>query len=254
MAATTPATAMGVLEDDRIERWRADWDAVMAMYMPGIAGFETALFAAAEAAHEGFPDHVLDLGGGPGLLAERMAHRWPTAAVTLLDLDPVMLALARAGSPAGVGVVSADLAQASWPAQMCSLAPFDLVTAVMTMHCLGAGQAHALYRETRKLMAPGGLMIVADVMPDHEIPAVMSRLPSVPDPYAAGLAWSQWWNEVSQVPEFEPLLRERESLFGTAEEFARDLDWHARAARDAGFTQAGAVWRCGSHAALAAIA
>jgi len=223
--------------------------------MPGLDSFEVALFAAAEASRGGAPARVLDLGGGPGTLAERMLRRWPAAAVTLVDIDPVLLTLARAGAPDGVTVIEADLATSSWPAVVDCSAPFDVVTLVMTVHYLSAEQTAAVYRAARKKLTPGGLLVVADVMPDGDIPSIMTAMRPVADEAAAGLAWAQWWHEVAGVPAFEALLRERESSFGSrrAAELTSEMTWHLDAARAAGFAEAGVLWRCGGHAAFAAV-
>jgi len=240
----------------RIARLRRDWDAVMAMFMPGAGSFEATLFTAAETIRGGAPTRVLDLGGGPGTLAERMLRRWPAAEVTLVDLDPVLLTLARAGTPDDVTVIEADLAAPSWPAAVDCRTPFDVVTAVMTVHYLNTRQVGALYRRARPMLAPGGMLVVADVMPDGGIPSVLNATIPVADEAAAGLAWAQWWHEVAAVPAFEALLGQREQLFGSrpTEELAAEMAWHLGAARAAGFTEAGVLWRCGGYAAFAAVA
>jgi len=53
-----------------------------------------------------------------------------------------------------------------------------------------------------------------------------------------------------------PLLAERAALFGERPpaEFTAPVSWHVAAAREAGFREAGIIWRSGGHAALAAIA
>ncbi|GIE91370.1 class I SAM-dependent methyltransferase [Actinoplanes regularis] len=243
----TPLT----LDPVRVAGWRTTWDAMMAGFVPGMAGLERALGAAVEALRGGPPARVLDLGGGPGLLAERMAVRWPHAAVTLVDLDPVLLELARAGLPGEVGVVGADLT-AAWPAR--TGAGYDLITAVMTVHYLSPDAIRALYAAARDALAPGGVLVVADLMPDDNLPGLMRALDPAPGEAAAELAWARWWNELSAVPEFDGLLAARAEIFRDRPPvgFTGGLDWHVGAARAAGFGEAGALWREGRHAALAA--
>jgi SAM-dependent methyltransferase len=256
MASTAPLSSpLLTLDRERIARWRGDWDAVIARFVPGLAAFETALFAAAEAVRRGAPARVLDLGGGPGVLAERMAGRWPRAQVGLVDLDPVLLALAEAGVCGAVTVLEGDLSGPSWLAAARAHAPYDVVTVVMTMHYLGEDQARALYRDAREILAPGGLLVVADLMPDDGISSVMNAMPSIVDEAAAALAWADWWREVTDTEAFEPLVREREALFAarTPAEFTPDAAWHLGTARAAGFAEAGILWRCGRHAAVAAV-
>jgi len=257
MASPAPIPAPSpTLERARIARWRSDWDAVMARFVPGLAGFEAALFAAAEAVRRGAPARVLDLGGGPGVLAERMARRWPHAEVGLVDLDPVLLALADAAVSGTVTVLEGDLAGSSWLAAARAGGPYDVVTVVMTMHYLHEAHADALYRDARELLAPGGLLVVADLMPDGGISSVMSAMPSIVDEAAAALAWADWWRDVTGAPAFASPAQQRAALFAARQpaEFTPDAAWHLDAARAAGFSEAGILWRCGRHAAVAAVA
>ncbi|WIM94295.1 class I SAM-dependent methyltransferase [Actinoplanes oblitus] len=240
------------LDPTRVAGWRTTWDAVMLGFVPGLPALERVVATAAEAARGAPPARVLDLGGGPGLLAERMSRRWPAAAVTLLDLDPVLLELARAGLPPAVEVVRADLASPAWPA--VTGGGYDLITVVMTVHYLVPEAIRALYAAAREALAPGGLLVVADLMPDDGLPYVMRALDPGPGEGAAELAWAQWWGGLGAVPEIAGLLAARADLFRDRPPagFTADLGWHAAAARAAGFGEAGALWREGRHAALAA--
>ncbi len=220
----------------------------MAGYLPALPDLEQAIVTTAERL-SGPPAQVQDPGGGPGLLAERLAVRWPAARITLADIDPVLLALARAAVPVSVTVTEADLTDPCWPARVGT--GYHLVTAVMTVHYLSPAAARALYATIRGLLAPGGLLVVADVMPDDGLPAVMRTLtpPAATDP-----SWTRWWSTVAEVPELGALMRRRAEIFETrpAAGFTPALSWHAAAARAAGFPEAGALWRHGRHAALAA--
>lgn len=238
-----------------LARRRAAWDEVMSGFVPALATCEETLCVAAEAATAGAgPRRVLDLGGGPGLFAERLTRRWPTAAVTLLDLDPVLLGLARAALPAAVTVVEADLASDDWPTAAGT--GYDLVTSVMTMHYLPPARVRAVYRAARTLLAPGGLLLVADLMPDDGLPGLMRALNPGPGEAAAGLAWAQWWAGITGAAELRPQVTARAALFGDRPpaDFTAGPAWHVAAAREAGFTEAGAIWRAGRYAALAAVA
>ena len=257
MASTSPESPV-VPDLDRqcVQRWRRSWDEVMVRCMPGLQGFEEALVAVTEAVLGGAPAGVVDLGGGPGLLAERLAASWPRADVRLLDLDPVLLALAAAGVPAGVTVHRGDLAASAWPGEIAPDGPVDLVTVVMTAHYLPEDRVRALYRDIRAVLRPGGLLVVADLMPDGDVPSIMNAAHPVADEAAAGLAWTRWWDDLAAEPALEPWLRQRRALFAAREpaEFTPDQRWHRTAALTAGFREAGTVWRRGAYAALCAVA
>ncbi|PWK48279.1 class I SAM-dependent methyltransferase [Actinoplanes xinjiangensis] len=248
MASSPPAVP--VLDRTAVDRWRRAWDEVMAGFLPGAASFEHVLPAVVEAVCGGAPRRILDLGGGPGVFAERMAGRWPGAEVAMMDLDPVLLALAGAGADGRVRVHRGDLTS-SWCGEVGPDGPYDLLTIVMTIHYLTPGRALALYRAARSVLRPGGLLIVADLMPEAGLDRVTGSLPP-----AAGLAWERWWDEVRADGALRQLLDERRAVFAgrVPAEFTPPADWHRSAALRSGFEQAGVVWRWGAHAALAAIA
>ncbi|WP_127498917.1 class I SAM-dependent methyltransferase [Actinoplanes solisilvae] len=232
-------------------RWRTSWDEVMTGFVPGLSSLEESWATATEAVLGRHPRCVLDLGGGPGVVAARMASRWPSARVTMIDLDPVLLTMAR--SCPALTVLDADLGEGEWT--LAAGDGYDLVTAVMTVHYLRPERIRALYRRCRRVMSPGGLLVVADVMPDDGLPAVMGALNPAPGEAAAELAWAQWWGEVASSPGFRPLMAARSEVFAgrVPANFAGDVGWHAAAARSAGFREAGVLWRDGRHAALAAL-
>ncbi|MFI5932165.1 class I SAM-dependent methyltransferase [Actinoplanes sp. NPDC051494] len=231
-----------LLQHERLTHWRRCWDEMMNGFMPGMREFEHAVASAA-----GTPARVLDIGGGPGVFAGRLSTRWPSATVDLLDLDPVLLALAEAGTGGAVTVHEADLGAPTWPAAVAHRAPFDLITVVMTLHYLPARRAAALYAEARSLLRPGGTLVVADLMPTGELPSMATAAEAV-------LAWERWWDEVGAA--LPPLMRRRRAVFATrpAADFTPDETWHLGAARAAGFDHAELTWRRGAHAAVTATA
>ncbi|MGI5521540.1 class I SAM-dependent methyltransferase [Micromonospora sp. CA-259024] len=252
--ATTTGPPSAVLDRAQAVRWRETWAQVMGGFVPHLATLEETLCRVAEAARGRTPGRVLDLGGGPGLLAERMARRWSDAEVTLMDIDPVLLALARGALAAEVRALEGDLSTPGWAARVGG--DHDLITVVMTLHYLTPAQVRAFYGDARRCLAPGGLLIVADLMPDDGLPSLMGALDPAPDEAAAELAWAQWWNDIGTVEALRPPLAQRAAIFDNSPpaEFTAPASWHATAAREAGFGEAGILWRCGRHAALAAVA
>ena len=76
-------------------------------------------------------DSVVDLGTGPGLLLPMIRDRLPKAAITGVEVQPVMLETARENAHnCGATIVEADLAE---PLPL-SAESTDLVTAVMVLH------------------------------------------------------------------------------------------------------------------------
>lgn len=107
---------------------------------------------------------VLDVGAGPGRLSVPAAHRvGPDGRVVAFDVQPVMLArLQQAKAAAGVTNLQAvlgDAGKGSLPR-----GPFDRVLLVTVLGEI-ADQRAALV-EIFKLLKPGGLLSVTEVLPD----------------------------------------------------------------------------------------
>ena len=101
----------------------------------------------------------------------------------------------------------------------------------------------------------GGLLIVADLMPEQRIPTIMDAVDPADGEAVAELAWAQWWSDIAQTRELEPLVEARRAIFAKnpPAQFTADTAWHLDATLAAGFAEAGVLWRCGRHAALAAV-
>jgi cyclopropane fatty-acyl-phospholipid synthase-like methyltransferase len=105
---------------------------------------------------------VLELGSGPGYLAEVVLRALPDARYTLLDSSPAMQSLARArvGSTAGAQFVTADFRTSGWAD---SLGVFDAVVSVQAVHEL-RHKRHAvlLHQTVYRLLQPDGSYLVCD--------------------------------------------------------------------------------------------
>ena len=138
--------------------------------------------------HLGAASYVLDLGGGPGRYALRLAERGHT--VSLADLSPELLAIARGRiAAAGVGdaiceVVEADATDlsrwtdATFDAALC-LGPF--------YHLPAKSDRDAAARGLARVVRPGGLVFVA-LIPRQ---AFVRRTLAVPEErhHLADAAW-----------------------------------------------------------------
>ncbi|WBB48520.1 class I SAM-dependent methyltransferase [Verrucosispora sp. WMMA2044] len=233
--ANTPAP-----ED--VARWRRDWETMMRHYQPGRDDLLAAGLTAAEQAHGRAPERVLDVGGGPGTTAEAVLRRWPDAHVTVLDIDPALLALTNAALPR-VRTVLADIGSPGWlPA---AGGPYDLVLALMTLHYLPEDRVRDWYVEAGHLLAPQGLLLVSDAM--HDAPVSSKSQSGGMDP------WTLWWAALSAQPSMAPLLTERAvTLSGLkSAEFVASTDWHGEAARRAKFGETAVLHLHAGHALMA---
>jgi SAM-dependent methyltransferase len=113
---------------------------------------------------------VLELGSGPGYLAEQVLRECRTiAAYTLLDFSEPMLAMSRVrveSFPAARFVLS-DFKGPSWTAAVPG--PWDAVVSMQAVHEVRHKRhVPGLYRDIVNILAPAGLLIVCDLMPQDD--------------------------------------------------------------------------------------
>ncbi|MFD1151301.1 class I SAM-dependent methyltransferase [Saccharothrix hoggarensis] len=190
---------------------------------------------------------ALDLAGGTGAIAARLRND----DVTLLDVDPVLLAIARAALGDRVAVLAADLGVPGWDAGL----EFDAVVAGTALHCFAPDRLRELYREVHAVLAPGGVFANADRMPEGEPVAPDDGEPGGGEPGAAepgdGLAgWREWWARALAHPALADAARNR--VEGGSADFYPPASWHVDALRAAGFRDVEVRWRRGDTAVVVA--
>ncbi len=111
------------------------------------------------------PPAILELGSGPGFLAEHILAALPASTYTALDFSPAMHALARErlGVRADrVTFIDADFRVADWAARL------PMVDAVVTMQAVHElrhkRHAAGLYKAVRMLLRPSGVLLTCDHM------------------------------------------------------------------------------------------
>ncbi|GHF30843.1 SAM-dependent methyltransferase [Kitasatospora xanthocidica] len=98
---------------------------------------------------------VLDVGSGPGVIAELLAGVFPAAEVVAVDQSAALLERARTRSGGRLGTQQADL-----PAEFDKLGEADLIWSGNAIHHLGDQQA--ALTSLAGVLRPGGLLAVAE--------------------------------------------------------------------------------------------
>jgi trans-aconitate methyltransferase len=242
--------------------WQESWDRQQEAFMPDREERFAAMLGAVDAVTDGAPPRVLDLAGGTGTISLRTLARFPGAEATVLDQDPVLLAIATASLRGRATIVPGDLRDPQWSAGLPHRS-FDAVLTATALHWLAAERVAELYAEVREVLRPGGVFMNADHMPDEALPTFTKRLMARSTElrsarYAAGAAvsWPDWWAKAANDDFLSPLAEQRSKIYPSAQHNAEWLPpaaWHIDALRMAGFTEAGILWRGGPDAAVIAI-
>jgi SAM-dependent methyltransferase len=258
----TPATATDRPDRAWAEAWQESWDRQQEGYMPDREERLAALLDVVEAVAGPRP-LVLDLACGTGTISRRLLQRFPGARSIAVDIDPALLTIARAtlGGDERVRLVRADLADPAWVLQLPEL-PFDAVLTATALHWLPEPLLRRVYRDLAGIVRPGGAVANADRMEAADLPRLGAALAAVgarrqervradgrPD-------WEAWWAIAAADPVIAEAVAERTAHFGGVshpDQFDPPSSWHAQALLDAGFSEAGVVWRSGAGAVVAAL-
>jgi SAM-dependent methyltransferase len=205
------------------------------------------------------PARVLDLACGPGSITRRVLERFPSVEVVAVDIDPLLLDLARdafAGDRR-VQVVSRQLAEPSWTDGLGDR--FDAVLTATAMHWFPATALAEVYAGVARVLRSGGVFANADHVPLAEpvlrgaADALHSR--DLGETFARGVEdCDGWYERAYAAPEYEGLWEQRQKAFA---HWSGDLlereGWHIDLLRRNGFERAGAVWRRGNDALIVAV-
>ena len=239
-------------------KWRRSWDVQQEAYVHGREERFAVMLDCVELV-AGPPGRVLDLACGTGSIAERTLARFPEAQVTAVDVDPVMLELARLAFDGDrrMEVVERDLRDPRWTNQLRGR-QFDAVLTATATHWLDQASLVRLYGDLAHLVRLGGLFANADHMPleDGRLAEAAERASVAHEEraFASGAARWAWWEEAAADPALSPLVAERERRFaGRGKELMLPEAWHAARLREAGFAVVEAVWRWGNDAVLVAV-
>jgi tRNA threonylcarbamoyl adenosine modification protein (Sua5/YciO/YrdC/YwlC family) len=130
---------------------------------------------------------ILELGTGTGETAGRLLSAHPGASLVGVDVSEPMLALARTRLPHARVDLRVREIQGPLPE-----GPFDLVASALCIHHLDGAEKADLFGRVARVLAPGGVFVLADVVvPDDSVPARISLTPGFdkPSPVSDQLRW-----------------------------------------------------------------
>jgi SAM-dependent methyltransferase len=241
------------------ESWQRSWDRLEEALVPDRERQIGALLDVVEAV-AGTAPTVVDLACGPGTVTCRLFDRLPGARSIAVDVDPVLLAIASAtfAGDHRVQVVRADLRDPGW-GDALPAGQVDAVVTVTALHWLAEDVVRRLYRDLAGVVRRGGVVVHGERMPLADLPRLGSALAG--QRRGAGgddgrVLWDAWWEQASSDPALQPAMAQRGAVFESTyptEAFSPPAGWHVAALRDAGFAEAGVVWRSGSAAVVAAV-
>jgi SAM-dependent methyltransferase len=260
MSPTTTATA----RPDRAwgEAWQASWDHQQEGYMPDREQRLSALLDVVEAV-AGPQPLVLDLACGTGTITRRLLDRFPAGRSIAVDVDPALLAIATAtvGHDDRVRIVRADLGDPGWVLALPER-PVDAVLTATALHWLAEPVLRRLYRDLAGVVRPGGAVANADQMAPAGLRGLGAALAELEARRRERVCadgrpdWDAWWDIAAADPRLADAVAERRAFFGGVNhpaEFDPPSSWHRQALLDAGFAEAGVVWRSGTGAVMAAV-
>jgi trans-aconitate methyltransferase len=243
------------------ESWQRSWDRLEEGLVPDRERQISVLLDVVEAI-AGTTPTVIDLGCGTGTITCRLLDRLAGAHSIAVDVDPVLLTIASAtfADDDRVDVVRADLRDPGW-ADALPDSQVDAVLTATALHWLPQDAVRRLYRDLAVLVRRGGVVAHSERMPLADLPRLGRALAEIQRQGTASsddrrARWDAWWERASSEPALQPATTRRQAVFETTyptEEFSPPASWHIAALRDAGFAEAGLVWRSGSAAVIAAV-
>jgi trans-aconitate methyltransferase len=246
------------------EGWFKRWEAQQALYLPEREPRFGVMIDILRAMVGDAPT-VIDLGCGPGSLAQRVADRLPGAHVVAVDADPLLLELGRqaVGDRGGrIRWVDADLRDSELVKRIGLKGAADAAISTTALHWLSPDELFGLFVRLTHVLRPGGVFINGDHLTfDHDQSRIASAVNRIREK-AAGEprgpsveTWTEWWASIEADPALAELVAERRSRWGGHPDYHSpgEATFMSAALQRAGFGEVGTVWQWLDNRVLVAI-
>ncbi|MGV0743765.1 class I SAM-dependent methyltransferase [Mycolicibacterium sp. XJ870] len=250
------------LTTELAQQWLQRWDRQQEYYMPDREErFDVVIDIVEEVVGRADP-LVVDLGVGPGSLAQRLVSRIPQAQVVGVDADPLLIGLGTTARPDDrIRTVLADLREPGWfDALDLDRAP-DAYVSSTALHWMNRAPLQALLHRCGATIAAGGVFVDADHLyegPDgaalDELARALTTRRAARQGNRANEDWEQWWTAVEAAPELAGLVRERNGGFAHVVDDRPTVHDYLDFLRSGGFREAGILWQIGDDRVIAGLA
>lgn len=192
---------------------------------------------------------VLDLGCGPGTLTGRLANGLDDARVAGVDLDPLLIELAREiHGDNGIDFIVGDVASEPTAAALVALGPFDAVVSSAFVHYFHPEQLVELNRLCASLLAPAGLLVTAERF------AAETTAAPADEARSAAAPWGDWWAQTrGEAGAHGFTAVEVPSDAGRADPPPLTLHAYRRSLETAGFADVGVIWEGATSTVVSAV-
>jgi trans-aconitate methyltransferase len=246
------------------EGWFKRWEAQQGLYLPEREP-RFGVMIDILCAMVGDAPTVIDLGCGPGSLAQRVADRLPDAHVVAVDADPLLLELGRqvVGDRGGrIRWVDADLRDSELAKRLGLNGAADAAISTTALHWLSPDELFGLFGRLTHMLRPGAVFINGDHLTfDHDQSRIAIAVKRVREEAAGGPqrpgveTWTEWWAAVEADPALADLVAERRSRWGGHPDYHSpgEATFMSAALKRAGFSEVGTVWQWLDNRVLVAI-
>lgn len=161
-----------------MERLTREWDPdrYLELMAEEVPDYERLQDEVVGAAAQGTTAAILDLGVGSGLTARRLADAHPAASIVGIDADASMLAAAADKLDCERTTLHLRRLEDPLPG-----GPFDLVVSMLAMHHLDAAGKADLLRRVNDVLAPGGRLVLGDLVVPVDAADVVTAIDGVID-------------------------------------------------------------------------